>query len=49
MKDFWKEESIETVKKINKKKLVITVIMAIIVVAIIIIVGLYLSNKQIRG
>ena len=48
MKDFWKEESIETVKKINKKKLVITVIMAIIVVVIIIIVGLYLSNKQIR-
>ena len=48
MKDFWKEESVETVKKINKKKLVITVIMAIIVVAIIIIVGLYLSNKQIR-
>ena len=48
MKDIWKEENKEGIKKINKKKIVITVIISIIAVALIIIVGLYLSNRQVR-
>ena len=48
MKDVWKEEFEEEVKKINKKKIIITIFIVILVVAIIITVGLYVSNKQIR-
>ena len=48
MKDIWKEENKEGIRKINKKKIVITVIISIIAVALIIIVGLYLSNRQVR-
>ena len=48
MKDVWKEEFEEVVKKINKKKIIITIFIVILVVAIIITVGLYVSNKQIR-
>ena len=48
MKDIWKEEKEEGIRKINKKKIVITVIISIIIVALIVIVGLYLSNKQVR-
>ena len=48
MKDVWKEEFEEGVKKINKKKIIITIFIVILVVAIIITVGLYVSNKQIR-
>lgn len=48
MKDVWKEEFEEGVKKVNKKKIIITILIVILVVATIIIVGLYVSNKQIR-
>ena len=48
MNDIWKEETVEGVRKVNKKKIVITTIVVIIVVAVIIIVGLYLSNRQVR-
>ena len=48
MKDIWKEETVEGVKKVNKKKIAITIVVSIIVVAIIVVVGLYLSNRQAR-
>ena len=48
MKDIWKEETVEGVKRINKKKIVITILIVIIVVAIIVVVGLYLSNEMVR-
>ena len=48
MKDVWKEENIEGVKKINKKKIVITILVVILVVAVVVIVGLYLSNEMVR-
>lgn len=48
MNDIWKEETVEGVRKVNKKKIVITTIVVIIAVAVIIIVGLYLSNRQVR-
>lgn len=48
MKDVWKQENLIGVKKINKKKIAITIIIVILVVASIIIGGLYMSNKQIR-
>ncbi len=48
MKDIWKENMVEGVKKVNKKKIAITVVASIIVVAVIVIVGLYLSNRQVR-
>lgn len=48
MKDIWKED-IEGVKKINKKKIAITIIVVILVVAIIVVVGLYLSNEMVRS
>lgn len=48
MKDMWKEETVEGVKRINKKKIVITILIVIIVVAIIVVVGLYLSNEMVR-
>ena len=48
MKDVWKQENLIGVKKINKKKIVITIIIVILAVASIVIGGLYMSNKQIR-
>ena len=48
MKDIWKEEAVEGVKKINKKKIAITILIVIIAVALIVIVGLYLSNEMVR-
>ena len=48
MKDIWKEESVEGVKKVNKKKIVITIVVCVIVVLAIVVVGLYISNRQIR-
>lgn len=48
MNDIWKEETVEGVRKVNKKKIVITTIVVIIAVAVIIIVGLYSSNRQVR-
>ena len=47
MKDVWKDIETE-VKKINKKKLIITTIVVIIAIAIIIIVGLYMTNRDVR-
>ena len=48
MKDVWKEEAVEEVKKVNKKKIVITILVVILLVAIIVVVGLYLSNEMVR-
>ena len=48
MKDIWKEEAVEGVKKVNKKKIAIAIATSVIVVAVIVIVGLYLSNKPVR-
>lgn len=47
MKDVWEESNVE-VKKINKKKIIITTVVAILVVFITVLVGLYLSNEQAR-
>lgn len=47
MKDVW-EEVEPKVKKINKKKIIITTIVVVIAIAIIIIVGLYMTNRDVR-
>lgn len=47
MKDVWKDIEPE-VKKINKKKIIITTIIVVIAIAIIIIVGLYMTNRDVR-
>ena len=47
MKDVWKDIEPE-VKKINKKKIIITTIVVVITIAIIIIVGLYMTNRDVR-
>ena len=47
MKDVW-EEPESQVKKINKKKIVITSIVAVLIVFLLVVIGLYLSNKQAR-
>ena len=47
MKDVWKDIEPE-VKKINKKKIIITTIVVVIAIAIIIIVGLYMTNRDVR-
>ena len=43
----WKDIEPE-VKKINKKKIIITTIVVVIAIAIIIIVGLYMTNRDVR-
>lgn len=48
MKDVWKEEGELRIKKINRKKIVITALIVTIAVFLIIVVGLYVSNRQIR-
>ena len=48
MKDIWKEENIEGVKKVNKKKIAITIVSSVIVVLVIVVVGLYMSNREVR-
>ena len=47
MKDVWKDIEPE-VKEINKKKIIITTIVVVIAIAIIIIVGLYMTNRDVR-
>ena len=47
MKYVWKDIEPE-VKKINKKKIIITTIVVVIAIAIIIIVGLYMTNRDVR-
>ena len=47
MKDVWKNIEQE-VKKIDKKKIIITTIVVVIAIAIIIIVGLYMTNRDVR-
>lgn len=46
MKDYW-EESIE--KKMNAKKIIISVVVSILIVAIIVLVALYITNKEFRN
>ena len=47
MKDVWEDIEPE-VKKIDKKKIIITTIVVVIAIAIIIIVGLYMTNRDVR-
>lgn len=47
MKDVWMETQTEE-KKINKKKIAITIAIVVITVVTIIVVGLYTSNRQVR-
>lgn len=47
MKDVWEEVSTQD-KKINKKKLIITIIVAILVVLSVVVIGVYYTNKQAR-
>ena len=46
MKDYWEEPE---KKKINTKKIIISIIISIIVVAIIVFVSLYITNREIRN
>ncbi len=46
MKDYWEEPE---KKKINAKKIIISVIISILVVAIIVLVALYITNKEFRN
>ena len=46
MKDYW-EEPIE--KKMNAKKIIISVVVSILIVAIIVLVALYITNKEFRN
>ena len=48
MKDIWKEAEEGVVKKVNKKKIAITIVVCIIAVLIIVAIGLYISNRQVR-
>ena len=48
MKDFWNEESTETVKKINKKKIVIISIIVFILIIFITIGIIYVKNEPFR-
>ena len=45
MKDFWIEPE---EKKINKKRIIITVIIAIIIIALAVTIGVYINNKEAR-
>ena len=46
MKDYWEEPER---KKINTKKIVLSVTISIVVVAIIVLVALYITNKEFRN
>ena len=48
MKDFWKEPKETKEKKVNKKKVIITIIAIIITLFLIIISAIYINNKNIR-
>lgn len=48
MKDFWKESKETKEKKVNKKKVIITIIAIIITLFLIIISAIYINNKNIR-
>ena len=48
MKDIWKEETVEGVKKINKKKIIVTTVVVIIIVMLTVVGGLYISNRVVR-
>lgn len=45
MKDYWQET---TENKINKKKIIISVVISILVIGIIVIASLYITNKNVR-
>ena len=48
MKDFWKEPKETKEKKVNKKKVIITIIALIITLFLIIISAIYINNKNVR-
>ena len=48
MKDVWKEDTQIELKKINKKKIIVTAIIVIIAVFVIVVIGLYVSNRKAR-
>lgn len=48
MKDFWKEPKKTKEKKVNKKKVIITIIAIIITLFLIIISAIYINNKNVR-
>ena len=48
MKDFWKEPKETKEKKVNKKKVIITIIAIIITLFLIIISAIYINNKNVR-
>lgn len=48
MKDFWKESKETKEKKVNKKKVIITIIAIIITLFLIIISAIYINNKNVR-
>ena len=45
MKDFWIEPE---AKKVNKKKIIITIIIGIIIIALAVFIGIYINNKEAR-
>lgn len=48
MEDYWKESESKN-KKINAKKIVISIIISILVVAMIVVVALYITNSEFRN
>ena len=48
MKDYWEETETKT-KKINAKKIVLSIVISILIVAVIVVVSLYLTNDKVRN
>ena len=45
MKDFWIEPE---AKKVNKKKIIITIIVGLIIITLAVFIGIYMNNKDAR-
>ena len=48
MRDYWEESETKN-KKINAKKIILSIVISILVVAVIVIVALYITNNEIRN
>ena len=48
MRDYWEESETKN-KKINAKKIILSIVISILVVAVIVIVALYITNNEFRN
>ena len=48
MKDYWEESETKN-KRINAKKIILSIVISILIVAIIVIVALYITNNEFRN